>query len=80
MADIIELARRKLADQSADLINKAKMPALLVSNLLFEAATAVALTVVDIDVVAHAFREHADSLDEIGEEKGAFQKPGPFIC
>jgi len=33
MADLIELARRKLADQAAYLVNKAKMPALLADSI-----------------------------------------------
>ena len=78
MTDVIETIRRKLADQNADLVNKAGLPPLVVANLEFEAATALALTVVDIKTVATAFREHADKLDEIDLEDAAFDHPGPF--
>ena len=80
MSDLIESCRRRLADQAAELINKAKMPPLLVANLLFEIATVVALTVVDIQAVAAAFHTHGDSLDEITDEDAVFKKPRPFLC
>jgi hypothetical protein len=84
MADLIESCRRKLADQAADLVNKAKMPPLLVANLLFEVASAVALTVVDVRTVARAFQQHGESLEEIAAEDDdkvvVFKKPGPFVC
>jgi hypothetical protein len=84
MTDLIESCRRKLADQAADLINKAKLPPLMVSNLLFEVASAVALTVVDVRTVARAFTTHGESLEEIADEDdgkvAVFKKPGPFVC
>ena len=61
----IESVRYRLAQQAADMVNKRGMDPLLVADLLFEVATAVALDTVDRATVAKAFRDRAAAIENL---------------